>query len=111
MSLVIELPSSVEAQIESEARTAGVSPEEYVQNLVARAIVRDEEDIDAKLGRWQKQDGKTLLPVQSAASLFAEWDAQASGLSDLEREFEDRLWNEVIRGINTARAEQGMRTL
>ena len=99
MSLVIDLPTSIEAQIETEARNAGVSPKEYVQSLIVRSVIPASDDLDAKLRRWQERDGKILLPDQSAASLFAQWDAQAVRQNKAERESEDRLWREVLQGI------------
>jgi hypothetical protein len=109
MSLVIDLPTIVEARVESEARHAGVSPEEYVQNLVARAVASTDSMLDAKLRKWQEQDGKVLRPDRSAKSLFAQWDSLTQ--TDAEREAEDRLWREVLQGMNEVRSEQSMRVL
>jgi hypothetical protein len=109
MSLIIDLPTTVEARVESEARNTGVSPEEYVQNLVVRAVASTDNALDAKLRLWQEQDGKVLRPDHSAKSLFAQWDSLPQ--TDAEREAEDRLWREVLQGMNEVRSEQGMRVL
>ena len=72
---------------------------------------RSEDIVAAKLRQWQEQDSKSLLPNIPTRTLFAQWAQEDEQMTDAEREAEDRLWEDVQKGINETRATLGMRRL
>lgn len=70
-----------------------------------------EDIVAAKLRQWQAQDSKSLMPDIPTHTLFAQWAEEDAQMTDDEREAEDRLWEDVQKGINETRATLGMRCL
>ena len=110
----------VEKVVRERAAAEGVS----VDDLLARTFVagRDagnpETRVRALLAQWQTEDsmGSRLPPHEtdrelSGAAQFAQWRELDAAMTDAEREAEDRLWDEVARGIDETRALLGMRQL
>ena len=99
MNLTIDLTATEEAQISSAARHAGLAPAELVKRLVKEHLptvpTDAENDLDAKLRKWQQQDGVKLYPDVSTQELFAKWAEEDALMTDEERESEDRLWEEL----------------
>lgn len=70
-----------------------------------------EEIVAEKLRQWQEQDGKVLMPDVPIRTLFAQWAEEDARMTDAEREAEDRLWQDIEKGLNQTRTELGMRSL
>ena len=55
--------------------------------------------LDAKLYRWQHQDGVVLMPEIPTQMLFAQWAEEDARMTDAEREAEDRLWKDMEKEL------------
>ena len=67
--------------------------------LVEEPTKPEDETVDAKLHRWQQQDGAALMPEISTQTLFAQWAEEDARMTDAEREEEDRLWENMEKGL------------
>lgn len=103
MNLTIDLSPSEEAQLSQVAKQTGLATEELVKKLVLAHLparpAHDSDDLDAKLRKWQEQDGTKLTPDIPAHSLFAQWAAEDAEMTQAEREAEDRLWEDLEKGL------------
>lgn len=103
MNLIIDLTPSEEAQLSAAAKQTGLAPAELVKKLVKEhlpaAPATDEDDLDAKLRKWQEQDGTKLMPDVPTQTLFAQWAEEDAQMTDAEREAEDRLWKDLEKGL------------
>jgi hypothetical protein len=99
MNLTIELTPSQEARLSAAAKRSGLDPARLVRKLVEEHLPAapnfDEDDLDAKLRRWQEQDATRLMLEVPTQSLFAQWAAEDARMTDAEREAEDRLWADL----------------
>jgi hypothetical protein len=59
----------------------------------------DNDTLDTKLRQWQEQDGIALMPDVPTQTLFAQWAEEDSQMTDEERETEDRLWEDIEKGL------------
>ena len=110
MTVIIDLTPIEEAQLSAAAKETGLDPTEFVKKLVRdhlpvlpldktdNKVDYEVEELDARLRRWQEQDGASLMPDVSTQSLFAQWAAEDAQMSDEEREAEDRLWEDLEKG-------------
>jgi hypothetical protein len=102
MNLSIELTPSEEAKLAAAAKETGLAPAELVKKLVMEhlpAAGTVEDDLDARLRNWQKQDGTKLMPDIPTQTLFAQWAEEDAQMTDEEREAEDRLWEDLEKGL------------
>jgi microcystin degradation protein MlrC len=113
MPLTIDLTSDEEARLAAAAQRTGLAPAEFARKLVTDHLPDADpmEALNAKLREWQAQDGTPLMPDVPTRILFAQWAEEDAGMTDAEREAEDRFWEEFERGINETRAALGMRQL
>jgi valyl-tRNA synthetase len=117
MSLLINLTPTEEALLSDAAMQTGLAPEVFVEKLVrehlpnARSNNYPNDELDKKLRQWQEQDGKTLMPTRTAAEIFAQWEKEASQMTDEEHTTEDQFWEDFQKGINHTRAALDMRQL
>ena len=99
MHLIIDLSPSEEAQLAAAANQNGLNPAEIVKRWVKEHLpvtpVIAHADLDAKLRKWQEQDGAVLMPDVSTQALFAQWAEEDGQMTDEEREVEDRLWADL----------------
>lgn len=99
MSLIIDLTPSEEAQLAAAARQTGLAPADLVKKLVKEHLPAaprlGEDDIDARLRKWQREDGTRLTPDVSTQTLFAQWAQEDAQMTEEEREAEDRLWQDL----------------
>ena len=70
-----------------------------LMELVEEPTKPEDETVDAKLHRWQQQDGIALLPDVSTQTLFAQWAEEDATMTEQEREAEDRLWHDIEKGL------------
>jgi len=103
MNLVINLTPSEEAELAAASKQTGLAPAELLKKLVKEhlpaVLATHEDDLDARLRRWQEQDGTTLLPDVPVQTLFAQWAKEDAQMTDEEREAEDRLWEDLEKGL------------
>ncbi len=103
MSLIIDLTPSEEAQLSAAAKETGLEPADLVKKLVKEHLLPvstiDGNDLDAKLRKWQEQDGITLMPDIPTQTLFARWAEEDALMTDKEREAEDLLWEDLEKGF------------
>ena len=113
MSLIINLTPSEEAQLTAAATQNGLTPDVFAAQLVRAHLVTgsSSDELTRKLQARQAQDRVHLMPSRSAAEIFAQWETEATQLTDAERAAEDRLWEDVQADINSTRAALGMRQL
>lgn len=99
MSLTIELTPSEVTQLSVAAKEAGLIPSQLLKKLLREYLhagsTVDKLELDTKLHSWQEQDGMKMMPNISTQTLFAQWAAEDSQMTDEERESEDRLWKEL----------------
>ena len=101
----LEIPSAPneEARLTAAAKQTGLAPAELLKRLAPEhlplAPANADDELDAKLRQWQEQDGTPLMPNVSAQELFAKWAAEDAQMTEAEREAEDRLWEEIERGL------------
>ena len=99
MNLIIDLTPSEEAQISAAAKETGLAPAELVRKLVKEHLpavsTADDDDLDAKLHKWQEQDGIKLLPDVSTQALFAQWAEEDAQLTEEERAENERIYTEI----------------
>ena len=100
----IDLTPHEKEQIYAAAKQIGLRPAEFVKRTtlehLSTAPPTSEETLDAKLRRWQEQDGIALMPDIPTATLFAQWAAEDALMTDEERDAEDRLWEEIEKGLS-----------
>lgn len=115
MTVTVNLTPAEEARLSSEAIQYGLAPAELVAKVLREHLTSDtgvkQQAVLSKLHRWQKETGTETSPVVSVRELFAQWNVEASGMTDAEHEAEDRIWDDFERGINETRASLGMRQL
>ena len=119
MNLVIDFNPTEEARLNAAAKSSGIAPAELVKKLVEAHLPVESEpsnddpyvELDAKLQKWRTEDGTRLYPHVPAQELFALWAKEAENMTDAEREAEDKLWEEILIGMNETRAASGMRRL
>ena len=103
MNLIIDLTPSEVAQLSEAAKQTGLAPAELVKKLVKEHLpavpATDEDELDAKLQKWQEQDGTKLLPDVPTRTLFAKWAEEDAQMTNEEREAEDRLWEDLEKGL------------
>ena len=104
MNLTIDLSPSEAARLSEAAKLIGLAPAELVKKLVKDHLpahpVRDGDSLDAKLRKWQDQDGTKLMPDVAAQTLFAQWAEEDAQMTDQEHEAEDRLWKDLEKGLS-----------
>jgi hypothetical protein len=110
MKLDIPLTPDEEARLSVEAKRNGLAPEEWIKRLALENLAEPprhaEEEMDAKLRRWQEQTGTALLPDVPAPELFARWAEEDALMTEEEREAEDRLWEDIERGLTANKGLQ-----
>jgi hypothetical protein len=103
MNLIVDLNPSEEARLSSAAKATGLAPAELIKKLVTEHLpavpTLDEGELDAKLRTWQQQDGTKLMPDVPTQTLFAQWAEEDAQMTDEEREAEDRLWEDLEKGL------------
>ena len=103
MNLTIDLTPYEEAQISAAAKQTGLAPAAFVKKLVQEHLptvpAEDGDELDAKLRKWQEQDGTKLMPDVPTQTLFAQWADEDAQMTDEEREAEDRLWKDLEQGL------------
>ncbi|WP_395140915.1 hypothetical protein [Armatimonas sp.] len=72
MSLVIDLPDSLEKHVEREAQKVGVSPSEYIVHLiqiaaVPSAMVYESQATQELFARWDEEDATMTLDEQKTS--------------------------------------------
>lgn len=115
MSLVVPFTRTEEERLSAVAKQIGMAPAELIRRLALEHLPHVPADtdgrIDALLRRWQEEDGTDLMPDVPTPALFARWAAEDAGMTDEEREAEDRLWRKVQESLNGTRAALRMRRL
>lgn len=85
------------------AKQTGLTPDELVKKLVMQHFPlvpdADEDDIDAKLRSWQERDGTKLSSDIPTQTLFDQWAEEDAQMTDDERKEEDRLWEDIEKGL------------
>jgi hypothetical protein len=103
MNLIIDLTPSEEAQLSEAAKQTGLAPAELVKKLVKEHLpaihAYAESDLDSNLRKWQEQDGMKLMPDIPTRTLFAQWAEEDALMTNDEREAEDRLWEDLEKGL------------
>ena len=99
MNLTIDLTPSEVAQLSEATKRTGLAPSELLKKLLKEYLpfgsISDKDDLDAKLHKWQQQDGVRLAPDISTHALFAQWAEEDAQMTEQEREAEDRLWEKL----------------
>ncbi|MBC7529142.1 MAG: hypothetical protein H7308_16525 [Chthonomonadaceae bacterium] len=106
----IDLTPSEKERLLVFARQAGLSPAELMKRTALEHLPSssetNKETVEAKLRRWQEQDGITLMPKISTQTLFAQWDKEDALMTEEDRNAEDRLWEDLE---NAFHRESGLR--
>lgn len=115
MTLTIELTPEQESRLAAVARQKGLAPAQLAQRLVTEHLPDNLPDVTgaspaervrALLTEWQAQDNTpTLPPVPTregetpTEALFRKWEEEDAAMTEAERETEDRLWEEIEKGL------------
>jgi hypothetical protein len=114
----LDLRPEVERIVRERAAAEGVSVDDLLARTFAAASNAGEAErrVRALLAQWQAEDRTPAAPSPHAPgsappgeALFARWRELDAAMTDEEREAEDRLWEEVQRGLDETRALLGMR--
>ena len=112
MSLIIDLTPSEEERLSAIAKETGLDLAALVKKLVEERLpvvtAAEDDDLDARLRKWQQQQGTKLGPDISTGTLFAMWAKEDEQMTHEEREMEDRLWNELEGTISGAEGGAGV---
>ena len=103
MNLMIVLTPSEEALLCEAAKQTGLAPAELAKKVVTDHLVpvpaTGNDDLDAKLCKWQVQDGTMLMRDIPTQTLFAQWAEEDRHMTDEERQAEDLLWEDLEKGF------------
>jgi hypothetical protein len=109
MDLTLRLSSEYEDLLEQEARREGITPDALAARIVERQLAPLASDpvarMHARLRAWQEKDGVRLFPDTPASALFARWDEESAGMTDEERECEERIWDDVVTNLQKRHSE------
>ena len=97
MSLVIELPPSVESRLEAEARRSGATPEAVAAALITKSFASLEDD------EQKRRNAPSIALLES-------WLADVSQ-TDAERRDAEAELVELKKNLNAARRVSGARLL
>lgn len=116
----LELAPEVEKIVRERAAAEGLS----VNDLLVRTFGADkgwndaEMRVRALLAQWQTRDTLHVHPplqapaeVADGDTLFRRWRELDAVMTEEEREAEDRLWQDIQRGIDDTRVLLGMQPL
>jgi hypothetical protein len=110
----LEVDDEIERTVRQRAADEGLS----VNDLLARAFqaaseAGPSERVRGLLAQWQSSDVAGSLPTArpGAARIFDLWRELDAAMTDDERAAEDRLWEDVQRGLDATRAALDMRPL
>jgi len=115
--MTLNLSPQLEARLVEVAKQEGVEPGALVEKLLTeyRPAKESPEEQQARvralLAKWQEETQTVTADPVSAHELFRQWDEEDALMTDEEREAEDRLWEDFLKGINETRAALGMRLL
>jgi hypothetical protein len=101
MTLTIELTPDEEERLTQAARREGLDAAALARKLLMSSLngTADAHDLDARLRRWQEQDGTALLPVVPTDVLFAQWAEEDARMTPQELQAEDRLWQDLEKRL------------
>ena len=115
MTLTIELTPEQESRLAAVARQKGLAPAQLAQRLVTEHLPDNLPDVTgaapaervrALLTEWQAQDNTPTLPPvpkregeTQTEALFRKWEEEDAAMTEAERETEDRLWEEIEKGL------------
>ena len=103
MNVEIPFTPDEEARFSDAARRVGLAPEEWLKQIALERLIDApagaDEEIDLKLRERQERDGTALTPDVPARILFARWADEDARMADEEREAEDRLWEDLEKGL------------
>lgn len=102
MNVTLHLSPEEEAKLAAAAREQGLDPAEWLKKIALNSLPAPENglsDLDAKLRLSQLQTGTPLMPDIPTRELFAKWAEEDARLTDEERDAQDRLWEEIERGL------------
>ncbi len=115
MNLTIDLTPSEVAQLSEATKHTGLAPSELMKKLLKEHLlfgfVHDKDYLDAKLHKWQQQDGVKLAPDVPTRTLFAQWAEEDAQMTEQEREAEDRLWEKLEINLAENSSELQLRAL
>ncbi len=118
MTLTIELNPEEEARLARAAEREGLDLAVLAKKLVTERLpditdgngsagTSPQERVRALLAEWQAQDKTpTLPPVPTTEgetpteALFRQWGEEDAAMTDAEREAEDKLWEEIEKGVS-----------
>src|SRR4051812_19739044 len=115
----LDLKPEVERIVRERADAAGVSVDDLLSRTFAVGGGAGDatQRVQELLAQWQAEDRTPEAPHDGpdgapAGHLpFARWRELDATMTEAEREAEDRLWEDVQRGIDETRAALGMRRL
>ena len=103
MNLEIPFTPIEEARLTAAAKQTGLAPAELIKRLALAHLppvpANAEDELNAKLRSWQEQDGTPLMPNIPTQKLFAKWAEEDAQMTEAEREAEDRLWEDIEKGL------------
>ena len=103
MTLQIAFTPSEEAKLKKAANDINLPTEEMIKMLVEKHLLREpvslDDDIDAKLRRWQEQDGRILRPPQSIKDFSTQMAEEYALMTDEERAEDARIWGSVEESL------------
>jgi hypothetical protein len=118
MTLTIELTPEQESRLAAVARSRGLELAQLAQRLVTehlpenrpdpsdRAGLSPPERVRALVAEWQAQDNTPTLPPVATKegetpteALFRQWEEEDAAMTEEEREAEDRLWQDIEKGL------------
>jgi ribosome-binding protein aMBF1 (putative translation factor) len=113
MTVTLNLTPQEVARLAAAASKTGLAPEALAEKMIREQlpVVSVADELSAKLQERHALDQIHFMPTRTATEIFAEWDREATLMTDEERDTEDQLWEDFQKGINQTRADLGMRQL
>ena len=107
MDLVISFSPDEEKRLVTAAKQRGIAPEKLVKQTMLEQLPQSlpptpahvREELFAKLRLWQQQTNTPVRPHVPAHELFARWEAEDSLRTEEQIEADERLWEEIEKGI------------
>jgi|SRR5579862_6023097 len=115
----LDVDPSVEDAVRERAAAEGITVDAFLERTLGIASHNggSERRVRTLLAQWQAEDATRPAPysgepgVGSSTELFERWNRADAAMTDEEREAEDRLWEDVMKGLDETREVLGMRRL
>ena len=118
----LDVSPEIENMVRQRAAAEGVS----INDLLARTFAPEKEPpvsepierVQQLLARWQAEDHTPIVPPMPTQSretptqaLFRKWEEEDAHMTEEEKEAEDRLWEDIEKGIDENRGKLLLRRL